>query len=57
MTLYNGVKLSQLFEAVYVQGRKDGARYAFDTVSEKMNEAEKLVPHKNPGQPKKKKKK
>jgi hypothetical protein len=56
LTLYQGVKLEQLFEAVYNQGKKDGARMAFDTVSEKFYEAQKAVPHKNPGKPKKKKK-
>jgi hypothetical protein len=56
LSLYQGVKLGQLFEAIYNQGKKDGARHAFEAVSEKVIEAEKLVPHKNPGKPKKKKK-
>jgi uncharacterized phage protein gp47/JayE len=55
LTLYQGVKLSQLFEAVYNQGKKDGARVAFEAISEKVCEAQKAVPHKNPGKPKKKK--
>ncbi len=55
LTLYQGVKLAQLFEAVYTQGKKDGARTAFDTISQKVVEAQKLVPHKNPGKPKKRK--
>ena len=54
MTFYQGVKLLQLLEAVYEQGKKDGARNAFDTLQEKVLEAEKLVPHKNPGKPRKK---
>ncbi len=53
MTLYEGVKLVQLLEAIYLQGKKDGARAAFETVNTKFLEAGKLVPHKNPGQPKK----
>jgi hypothetical protein len=38
---------------VYLQGKKDGARTAFDATVEKINEAKKLVPHKNPGKPRK----
>ena len=55
LNLYQGVKLAQLFEAIYIQGKKDGARSAFDAISEKVGEAQKLVPHKNPGKPKKRK--
>jgi hypothetical protein len=56
MTLYEGVKLVQLMEAIYQQGRKDGARAAFETMNSKFIEAEKLIPHKNPGKPKRIKK-
>jgi len=42
MTLYHGVRLGQVIEAVYKQGQKDGAK--------------KAVPHRNPGQPKKNRK-
>lgn len=56
LTLYQGVRLSQLFEAIYNQGKKNGARTAFEAISEKVHEAERLVPHKNPGKPKKGKK-
>jgi hypothetical protein len=49
MTLFKGVKLAQILEAVYEQGKKDGARAAFKTVAGKISEAKNLVPHKNPG--------
>lgn len=55
MNLYQGVKLRQLLEAVYDQGRKDGARGAFEATAAKMKEAEALVPHRNPGKPKRRK--
>lgn len=54
MTLFKGVKLAQLLEAVYEQGKKDGARAAFNTVAGKISEARTLVPHDNPGTRKKK---
>lgn len=54
MTLYNGVRMLQVIEAAYVQGRKDGARSVFDDVEKRMKESQKLIPHKNPGKPKKK---
>ena len=54
LTIFEGVKLSQLMEALYEQGRKDGARAAFEVLESKVLEAERLVPHKNPGKPKKK---
>lgn len=53
MTLFKGVKLAQVMEAVYDQGKKDGARSAFDVVASKVKEAQKAVPHRNPGKPKK----
>ena len=53
MNLFQGVKLGQLLEAVYEQGKKDGARTAFEVLSAKVKEAEKLVPHRSPGKPKK----
>ena len=49
MNLYHGVRLSQVLEAVYEQGKKDGARGVFDTV----DGLKKTIPHRNPGQPKK----
>jgi len=51
MDLYKGVRLAQLFEAVYQQGTKDGARIVRDSFDKMMGK----IPHKNPGQPKKKK--
>jgi hypothetical protein len=53
MDLYKGVRLSELLEAVYEQGKKDGAR----TVSESFQNMMREIPHKNPGQPKKRKRK
>jgi hypothetical protein len=55
MTLYEGVKLQQILEAMYEQGKKDGARSVFDAIHDKMKEAEKAIPHRNPGKPKAKK--
>lgn len=52
MDIYRGVKLGQLLEFVYDQGKKDGARFVFDSV----DELKKVIPHRNPGQPKKLKK-
>lgn len=51
MNLYQGVKFSQVLEAVYKQGRKDGAREVFDLIGG----LQKTIPHRNPGKPKKKK--
>lgn len=51
LTLYQGVRLVELLEAIYSQGAKDGARLAFEVSSSKQKEAEKLVPHRNPGKP------
>ncbi len=52
MNLIKGVKLAQVLEAVYEQGKKDGARSAFDALSAGMEAAQKAIPHKNPGKPK-----
>jgi hypothetical protein len=49
LTLYKGVRLGQLLQAVYEQGKKDGARQVKETFDNMM----KNIPHKNPGQPKK----
>jgi hypothetical protein len=51
MSLYHGVRMSQVMEAVYEQGKKDGARGVFDTV----DDLKKTIAHRNPGQPKKRK--
>jgi len=53
MTLYHGVRFAQILEAVYHQGQKDGARNAFGELDKKIKEAQKAIPHRNPGQPKK----
>jgi len=52
MTIYKSVRLAQVLEAAYAQGRKDGARevkQAFETCMA-------TIPHANPGRPKKRKK-
>lgn len=54
MNLYQGVRFAQVLEAMYEQGKKDGARNAFRALEEKMREAETLVPHRNPGKPRRK---
>jgi hypothetical protein len=51
MSLYHGVRLSQILEAVYSQGKKDGAREVFDTLERRVVEARKQIPHANPGRP------
>jgi len=53
LTLYKGVRLAQLLEAVYVQGKKDGARAAFQAIEKGVTQAQELVPHRTPGRPKK----
>jgi len=55
MNLYKGVRLLQVLETVYVQGKKDGARAAFDVADEALVRARKAIPHRNPGKPKKRK--
>jgi|HubBroStandDraft_2_1064218.scaffolds.fasta_scaffold109060_2 hypothetical protein len=52
MNVYQGVKLSQILEAVYEQGKKDGARSVFEA----LDGVRATIPHRNPGQPKKRKK-
>lgn len=52
MDIYKGVRLSQVMDALYQQGKKDGARDVFDGVEE----MKKKIKHRNPGQPKKPKK-
>jgi hypothetical protein len=51
MDIYKGVRLTQLLEAVYQQGKKDGARAVRDSFDAMMRS----IPHLNPGQPRKKK--
>lgn len=52
MTLYAGVRLTQLMEAIYEQGKKEGRRHAVET----FYAASETLSYRNPGQPKKKKK-
>lgn len=51
MNLYEGVKFAQILEAVYEQGRKDGARAAFEAIDGGVKEAKTIVPYRNPGRP------
>lgn len=53
-SLYDGVRLIQVLEAVYAQGNKDGARTAFEAIEKGVAGARRLVPHKKPGRPRKK---
>lgn len=52
MTLIRAVKLTQVIEAVYEQGKKDGARSVFDSI----DCLKASIPHRNPGKPKKQQK-
>ncbi len=54
MKIFEGVKVLEVIEAAYNQGKKDGARNAFNHVQAGIAAAQKAVPHKNPGKPKKK---
>jgi sulfate adenylyltransferase subunit 1 (EFTu-like GTPase family) len=54
MDLYQGVKLLQILEAVYTQGKKDGAREAFEEIDASFEAVKKLVPHRSVGRPRKK---
>ena len=54
MTLYHGVRMLQVIEAAYTQGKKDGARSVFEDMEKRLKDSQKLIPHKNPGKPKKK---
>jgi len=51
MDVYRGVRLAQLLDAVYQQGKKDGARNVRDSFEAMMRG----IPHLNPGQPRRKK--
>jgi hypothetical protein len=50
-SLYDGVRLTQIMEAVYGQGRKDGARAAFEATERSLATARHAIPHKKPGRP------
>jgi len=47
MGLYKGVRLHQVLEAVYNQGRKDGANEVFENIEAVRRQ----IPHRRPGQP------
>jgi hypothetical protein len=52
MDVYEGVRLAELLEAVYQQGKKDGARDVRDSFEGMMRG----IPHLNPGQPRRRQK-
>lgn len=45
-TLYEGVRLTQIMEAVYRQGKKDGAAEVFT----QLDTVKRTIPHLRPGQ-------
>jgi sulfate adenylyltransferase subunit 1 (EFTu-like GTPase family) len=51
MSLYHGVRLLQVLEAVYAQGHKDGARSAFDAIDASTAAAKAAIPHRSVGRP------
>jgi hypothetical protein len=55
LDLYQGVRLGQVLDAVYAQGKKDGRSEMAGHFSKFAVEAEKALPFKNPGRPKKSK--
>jgi len=57
MTLYKGVRMAQVMEAVYEQGRKDGRSQVFEALNESTTELEKRkdLPHAKIGRPRMKK--
>ncbi len=52
MSLYHGVRLLQVLEAVYTQGQKDGALSAFEAIDQGTAAAKASVPHRPVGRPK-----
>ena len=53
MTLYEGIRLQQILEAVYLQGRKDGARSVIEAIDDSVDQVKKQIPHRAPGRPRK----
>jgi hypothetical protein len=49
MDIYHGVRLSVIIEAVYKQGKTDGARDAYEAIQDAMEK----IPYRNPGKPRK----
>lgn len=54
MSFYKGVRLTQILEALYNQGKKDGANAAFEEVARGLATAQKAIPHRAPGRPRNK---
>ena len=57
MDVYQGVKLGEVIEAVYLQGKKDGRREVRTMLDDSLGVIDQKLPSRLPGQPKKKKKK
>jgi hypothetical protein len=53
MTLYKGVRLAQVMEAVFETGKKKGREEVFSQI----DDVKKQLPHRAPGQPRKKRRK
>lgn len=53
MGLYHGVRLHQVLEAVYKQGKKDGALDAFEELDKGLTAVKRAIPHRRPGRPRK----
>lgn len=51
MDLYRGVRLLQILEAIYIQGKKDGARDAFAAIDRSTQAVKKEIPHRSVGRP------
>jgi len=52
MTIYKGVRLTQVLEAVYKQGLKNGRAEAVEVFEVKSHEARKSLDYRKPGRPK-----
>lgn len=50
-TVYEGVKLLQICEAFYLQGKKDGAREVFEEQEQAFARLKRQIPHQKPGRP------
>lgn len=51
LDVFNGVKLVQILEAVYSQGKKDGARQVIEEQDKAIALIKRSIPHKRPGRP------
>ena len=51
VSVYHGVRLHQVLEAVYNQGLKDGANTAFAELDRGVAAAKRAIPHRRPGRP------